>query len=229
MQFFTGVVSLSLQLVGKGKMKRLIGSIVVAGLLMALIAGHASAAAHAQTPTKLKLGYLPVVIYAPIFVGIERGYFAAEGIEIELVSLPSGGADSIVQLAAGNFDLAVTGAGAALWNALAQGLGVKIIAPLHTERPPLATPLVISAARVDEIKRVADLKGKKIAVNGVGSAIEYWVYSALKRDGLSIADVELVAMPFPQMAPALESRAIDAAVITDPLATLAKDQAWWYF
>ena len=178
----------------------------------------------AQQPEALKVGYLPVVIYAPLFVGVDRGYFAAEGLNVELIPLPAGGGDSIIQLAAGNFDLAITGAGAPLWNAAKQGLAFKIVAPLHTERPPLSTPLVISAKRTEEIKTVADLKGKKVAVNNTGSAIEYWVYAAITKAGLSMDDITLVAMPFPQMPPALEAGAIDAAVITDPLATLAKDQ-----
>ncbi|MCS6871708.1 MAG: ABC transporter substrate-binding protein [Anaerolineae bacterium] len=173
---------------------------------------------------KIRLGYLPVITYATFFVGIERGYFAEEGIELELVPLPAGGGDAIVQLAAGNLDVAATGAGATLWNAIALGLPVKIVAPLHTERPPLATPLVISAKRTNEIKSAADLRGKKIAINNVGSAVEYWVFSALKREGVSMDEVTIVPMPFPQMAAALDAGAIDAAVITEPLATLGREQ-----
>ncbi|PJF37138.1 MAG: hypothetical protein CUN49_01800 [Candidatus Thermofonsia Clade 1 bacterium] len=191
--------------------------------LIALLFAVVQPPAHAQGE-KIRLGYLPVITYATFFVGVERGYFAEEGLEIELIPLPAGGGDSIVQLAAGNLDIAATGAGATFWNALALGLPVKIVAPLHTERPPLATPLVISAKRVDEIKSVADLRGKRIAINNVGSAVEYWVYSALKRANISMDEVTIVTMPFPQMAAALDAEAIDAAVITEPLATLGRDQ-----
>jgi len=191
--------------------------------LVALSLSFAQPSAYAQSE-KVRLGYIPVITYATFFVGVERGYFAEEGIEIELVPLPAGGGDSIVQLAAGNLDVAATGAGAALWNAIALGFPVKIVAPLHTERPPLATPLVISAKRTDEIKSVADLRGKKIAINNVGSAVEYWVYAALQRGGVSMDEVTTVPMPFPQMAAALDAGAIDAAVITEPLATLGRDQ-----
>ncbi|MCE7946695.1 MAG: ABC transporter substrate-binding protein [Chloroflexi bacterium CFX4] len=200
-------------------MKRLLLSVFVAALAALMV----QPPVHAQTE-KVRLGYLPVITYATFFIGIERGYFAEEGIEIDLLPLPSGGGDSIVQLAAGNLDIAATGAGAALWNAIALGFPVKIVAPLHTERPPLATPLVIAAKRADQIKSVADLKGGKIAINGVGSAVEYWVYAALKREGISMDEVTTVAMPFPQMAAALDAGAVDAAVITEPLATLGRDQ-----
>ncbi|MFQ3535748.1 MAG: ABC transporter substrate-binding protein [Aggregatilineales bacterium] len=200
-------------------MRRL--ALMFAVLALLLMAVQLPVQAQSET---VRLGYLPVITYATFFVGIERGYFAEEGIEIELVPLPAGGGDSIVQLAAGNLDVAATGAGATLWNAIALGLPVKIVAPLHTERPPLATPLVISAKRVDEIKSPADLRGKQIAINNVGSAVEYWVYAALQRSGVSMDEVTIVSMPFPQMAAALDAGAIDAAVLTEPLATLGRDQ-----
>jgi NitT/TauT family transport system substrate-binding protein len=201
--------------------KRILLAALAAGVVLA--AGGNPAPSQAQTDNKIRLGFIPV-IYAPIYVAQERGYFAEEGVEVELLPVPAGAGDSIVQLAAGNFDMAVTGAGAPLFNAAYQGLGFKVVAPLHTERAPMSTPLVISAKRTDEIKQVSDLFGKKIAINNTGSAVEYWVYTALGKNGLNMADITIVTMPFPQMAEALENGAIDAAVITEPLMTLALDQ-----
>src|SRR5688572_27935181 len=108
--------------------------------------------------TKVRLSYVPMMIFAPLFVANERGYFREEGIEVEL-SPVQGGSDSVVQLAAGNFDVAVGGAGAGLFNAAQRGVKFTIVAPMHSEKPPLTSPLVISAKRTDEFKTVADLKG----------------------------------------------------------------------
>jgi NMT1-like family len=59
-----------------------------------------STQAHAQGKKEVvKLGYVPVLIYAPLYVATERGYFADEGIEVQLTPL-QGGSDSVVQLAA---------------------------------------------------------------------------------------------------------------------------------
>ncbi len=171
----------------------------------------------------IRLGYIPVIIFAPLFVGIERGYFAEEGLNLDLVPIQSTN-DAVVQLAVGDFDVAIIGGNAGLFNAISRGLRFQIIAPMHSERPPLATPLVISADRVDEIQSVADLRGKRIAVNGIGAAIEYWVDQALAQEGLSIDDVEVTAMRFPDMPAALASGTLDAAVITEPLVTINKDQ-----
>jgi NitT/TauT family transport system substrate-binding protein len=172
--------------------------------------------------TKVRIGYVPVMIFAPLFVANERGYFKEEGIEVEL-SPVQGGSDSVVQLAAGNFDAAVGGAGAGLFNAAQRGVKFTIVAPMHSEKPPLTSPLVISAKRADEIKSVADLKGKKVAINATGAATEYWLAQALEKNGLTINDVEVTTVAFPQVPAALESRSIDAAILGEPLTTINED------
>jgi len=47
---------------------------------------------------------------------------------------------------------------------------------------------------------------------------------ALKRDGLGLKDVQIKIMPFPDMVPALESGAIEAAILTEPFPTLAEER-----
>jgi NitT/TauT family transport system substrate-binding protein len=201
----------------------LLASLLAACSAQAPAAAPAEAPAGAATTTTIRTGYVPVLIYAPLFVALERGYFAEEGLTVELLPI-QGGSESVVQLAAGNFDAAVGGAGAGLFNAAARGVEFTIVAPMHSERPPLASPLVISAARADEIKSVADLKGKKVAINAVGAATEYWLAQALASGGLSAADVEITAVPFRDVPAALESRSIDAAILGEPLATINQDK-----
>ena len=179
----------------------------------------AGTAAPATALVTIKTGFIPVVIYAPLYVGIERGYFAAEGLNIELTPIVSGN-EAVVQLAAGNFDVSMGGANAGLFNAAARGVTFSVVAPLHTERPPITSPLVISAKRTDEFKTIADLKGKKVAVNAIGTATEYWVNQALATAGLTMADIEIVGLPFADIPGALEGGSIDAAILTDPGATI---------
>jgi NitT/TauT family transport system substrate-binding protein len=170
-------------------------------------------------PVTLRMGYLPNIIQAPLYVGIERGYFAEEGIEFDLETISSGN-DAVVQLVAGNFDVAMGGANAGLYNAAERGLDFKIVAPMHSESAPMATPLVISADRADEITSVADLEGKTVAVHAFGAAIEYWMQEALAQGGLTLDDVEMEAVLFPNMPAALQNGDIDAAVLTEPLVTI---------
>ncbi|CAN5784296.1 ABC transporter substrate-binding protein [soil metagenome] len=192
----------------------------------------ASAVQRAGTPvtapeapgdlTSVKMGFVPVSIFAPVFVGKEKGYFAEEGIDLALEPFP-GGADPVVLTASGQLDLAIGGAGPAFWNAVAQGLPITVIAPGHAEGNPVATPLMISAekCRSGEITSIADLEGKRVSVNAPG-ATEYWLNSALSTGGLTINDIELQALAFPDAVAALQAGAIDAAMVGEPLATKAE-------
>lgn len=187
-------------------------------------AATAAPAAPSGDLVTLRTGYIRQnIIYAPLYVAIERGYFAEEGINIELTPIQSGN-EAVVQLAAGNFDVSLGGAGAGLFNAAQRGVKFTIMAPLHSERPPVASPLVVSSKRAGEFTSIADLKGKKVAVNGRGVGTEYWLYQALAKGGLTMNDIEFVAMPFPEMPAALENGSLDAAILTEPLTTISKDK-----
>lgn len=185
-------------------------------------AGPTASGGPVGNAVAVRLGYVPVMIYAPLFVAQERGYFTAEGLNVELVPI-QGGSESVVQLAAGNFDVAVGGAGAGFFNAAARGVKFTVVAPMHSERPPLTSPLVISAKRKDEIKSVADLKGKKVAINATGAATEYWLAQALAKANLTMNDIELQTVPFRDVPAALENGSLDASILGEPLTTINED------
>jgi NitT/TauT family transport system substrate-binding protein len=95
---------------------------------------------------------------------------------------------------------------------------------MHSEKAPLTSPLVISAKRKDEIKSVADLKGKKVAINATGAATEYWLAQALEKAGLTLEDIDLQTVPFANVPAALESGSLDAAILGEPLTTINEDK-----
>ncbi|MDR7401171.1 MAG: ABC transporter substrate-binding protein [Armatimonadota bacterium] len=204
----------------------MIGRRLVAGVLAATLAlAAAMSIPAAAQPVRLRVVHVPVLIFAPLYVAIERGYFAREGIEVELITTP-GGVSSFAVLAGGRAEVVVGGLGAALFNAAARGLDFKVVGPVHMERPPVSTPLVISKKAWDsgEIRSVRDLRGRKVSVNVLGSATEFWLHSALLRGGLTIDDVDLVAVNFPEVPAALANGAIAAGLLGEPLATLAEDR-----
>lgn len=181
-----------------------------------------AAATPAAELTKVTMGYVPASIFAPVFVAKEKGYFAEQGIDMNLEPLP-GGSDMVLLTASGDFDAGIGGTGPAFFNAVASGLPIKVIAPGHQEGSPVATPLMISKANCESgaITSVADLKGKKVSVNARG-ATEYWLAQALGTAGLTLDDIQLETLPFPDAVAALQSGAIDAAMVGEPLATKAE-------
>jgi len=54
--------------------------------------------------------------------------------------------------------------------------------------------------------------------------VEWMLDQVLRRDGLTLRVVEVKIMPFPDMVPALESGAVEAAILTEPFPTLAEER-----
>lgn len=173
----------------------------------------------------VRVGHVPVTIYAPLFIADAKGYFTDEGMRVQLLPV-DGGTENVVQVAAGNFDVAGGGIGAGMLNAVQRGVEFEIVAPLHTERPPLTSPLVVSKARYDsgELTKIEDLKGKTVSTNSKGSATEYWLYRALQKGGLDFPDVQVLGVGFRDVAAALQNGSLDAGILGEPLATLAEDK-----
>jgi NitT/TauT family transport system substrate-binding protein len=181
-------------------------------------------AASAQTPLKVRMSVLPIFISAPLFIAQQKGYFEQAGIDFQMTTLWQA-SEIIAAFAAGELDGSAGGFGPAQMNAVAQGaLDVRLVAPLHSEKPPVATPLVVRKALYDDgtVRSVADLKGRRVAINSRGSAVEYWMYAALATGGLTPADVDLVVMSFQDAAVALANGSIDGALIGEPDVTRAE-------
>lgn len=167
----------------------------------------------------IRSGYVPVMIYAPIVLARDRGYYDAAGIDIELTALPTG-RDIVPSLLDGRFDIAAGGPGPDFWQALAAGHDLRLIAPLHAERPPATTPLIVRADLFDsgEITSVDDLRGRPVSSPSAGTPL-FWLHSALASGGLSIDDINLRIVPYDDVGDAFERREIDAALLGEPLVT----------
>jgi ABC-type nitrate/sulfonate/bicarbonate transport system substrate-binding protein len=192
-------------------------AIVVASLVVLA----AAPAAWAQAKPTVKIGYIPTDSFAALFLLADR-HLPAAGINVETVRL-AGGSEIVSQVATGQLQLGGAGMGAAGFNAVVSGLPVEYIAPLHSGYVEDYF-VVRKALWGKEVKRIADLKGRAVALNVRGAAVEWILDLALRRDGLTIKDVQVKIMPFPDMVPALESGAVDAAILSEPFPTLAEEK-----
>jgi NitT/TauT family transport system substrate-binding protein len=180
----------------------------------------ASGGAVAQGPT-VKIGYIPSDSFAVLYLMADR-YLTPDGINAQMVRLP-GGAEIAAQVATGQLQVGGSGMGAAGFNAVASKLPVEFVAPLHYGY--LEDYFTVrKAVWGSQLKRIADLKGRPVALNTRGAAVEWMLDQVLRRDGLTIKDVQVKIMPFPDMVPALESGAVDAGILTEPFPTLAEDK-----
>ena len=187
-----------------------------------------------QEITEVRVGVVPVMIFAPLFIADANGYFADENIVVD-IQRTAGGSEPLAPLASGDLDVIFGGAGAGLFNYANRNVeldgdpGFRIVAGVHSESEPLTSPLVVSKERFDsgEITSVSDLAGGRVAINATGAATEYWLAQALEQGGIGIDDVEVVAVNFPDVAAALNSESadrIDAGILGEPLVSFAENE-----
>ncbi|MCG8564866.1 MAG: ABC transporter substrate-binding protein [Desulfobacterales bacterium] len=126
-------------------------SLVAAMLALALF----TAPAIEARPLKLMLDWVPNVDHLPIYVAQEKGYFAEQNIEVEIIS-PSETSDALKLAASGNVDLAVSYQPQTII-AADQGLQIKAVGPLVVH--PLTTLLFLEKSGIKDPK---ELSGKQI-------------------------------------------------------------------
>lgn len=184
----------------------------LAALAFALAAGQAAA-------ETLKVGYLPVTGHAKFFVAKEYGLFAKEGLDVELIEFHNS-ADGLNAVVAGKLDIGAFGTTAPLAH-IAKGTPLKIIGGIMGEDASIVT----TAPNAGGVKKVADLKGKKIATvrMATGDAV---LRGALRQAGLNWkTDVQIFELKNPPaVLEAIKSGQVDAGVLWGPHDLRAEEQ-----
>src|SRR5512142_483021 len=140
----------------------LLRRLALPALVLALGFAAASAASAQPRPTPVKVGVLKLTSSAPIFVGVEKGFFKEFGVEPELVYFQAA-APIATALAAGQLDVGATGLTAALYNIVLGGEKLWIVADKGREWPgyPLVAIVVQKEAWDGGLRSIKDLKGKR--------------------------------------------------------------------
>lgn len=173
-------------------------------LLYVLVISCIASEVEARRITVAYPGYTAVL---PIIVAIENGYYREEGLEVDLVFMRA----SLVSraLIAGNVDFVALGGGAL--TAIVSG------APLRILLTPNSRPMFYLYTK-PEVQKIADLKGKKVAIGAIGSGADHLFMVALENHGLRPHnDVALMSLgSTSERFASLVSGTTDAAVLSFP-------------
>jgi len=185
--------------------------------------GGAQASAPAAT---VKVGVVRTLTEAGIYVGLERGYFAEQGITLDLENFDTA-AKAVPAVSTDQVDISSGVLSAGLFNAIDRGVDIKITGPVSRQEADLSSNVIlVRKDLVDSgaVRTYADLKGRPFAAPTRGSTIEYALDLAMKRDGLTADDLDWVDLGFPDQLPAFANHAIDAGYNTEPTPTIAANQ-----
>ncbi|WP_328911689.1 MULTISPECIES: ABC transporter substrate-binding protein [unclassified Streptomyces] len=174
-------------------------------------------------PVKIKLGVIPIIDIAPVQLGIKKGFFAKQGLQVTTQN-SQGGAAIVPAVVSGDFQFGYSNL-VSLLIAKSKGVPVRMVSvgarASDNELQDGSGQLLTDDPK---IKTVADLAGKKIAVNTLRGINEVAVRSTLKAHGVSDDGLKLVEVPIPDMPAALHSGQVDAAMLSEPFISVAKDQ-----
>jgi ABC-type nitrate/sulfonate/bicarbonate transport system substrate-binding protein len=165
------------------------------------------------------------LVFAAHYVAHDAGFFRKEGLKVTDRYLVGIASPNAVLAGAADFTI---GSGVAFLRAVSQGQKFKAILNLMDKpttelvlRKDVADAAGITAA-MPMRERVKVLKGKTIAVQGIGSIVHAWQRYVTDLAGLDVdKDVRVAPMDPPAMLPALESKAIDGYASGAPFTTQA--------
>lgn len=159
-----------------------------------------------QSLTKINLpvGYIPNIQFAPLYVGIEKGFFREAGLDVSIDYNMEN--DNAVLLANGNLQFAIL-SGEQVLLGRAQGLPLVYTMAWYQQYP-----VGIAAKATSGISTVADLRGKKIGLPGLYGASYIGAIALLDSAGLTEKDVTLDSIGYNQVEMLLADRE-DAVVV----------------
>ncbi|MCI5837195.1 MAG: ABC transporter substrate-binding protein [Veillonellaceae bacterium] len=192
-------------------------------LILSLCAcGKDSASAPKDNDTHVRIGMLRLANSAPLFIALEKGFFADEGLTVEPVFFEA--AQPIaVAVATNELDVGATGLTAGLYNLAAGGQAPLIVADKGRETPehPLSYLVVTQEAYAQGVHDLTALVGRKIGNTQAGSSFEYMLGNLLERHDLPPDSVQYANLgKTSAVMAALQAQQIDGAILNEPFASM---------
>jgi NitT/TauT family transport system substrate-binding protein len=180
-----------------------------------------------RPPATVRITDIQITSAAGSYIAAERGYFREEGIQAQFIPVPT--ADQITAIVSDSADVAGAAINAQLYNALARGLPLKMMADHGANLMGASAGGVVFRKDLfdsGQIKGPADLKGLKVGTGqppGTSTAdIAFSHY--LEQGGLTEKDVDMTVLAFPDILTAFVSHNIQAAYWQEPFTTIAVKQ-----
>ena len=187
--------------------------------LLACLLAFATVSAVAQPLTPVNVGMTGTTTDVGLYVADKKGLFRAEGLEAKL-SIFDSAARMITLFASGALDVGGGGPSAGLYNAVARGVDIRIVADKNQTVPGRGAQFVVIRKDLVDSGRyrtLADLRGMKIVSPAPGGSSTTTLDKVFEKAGITVNDVERVFMPLPQQVAALANKAVDAALMAEPM------------
>jgi sulfonate transport system substrate-binding protein len=199
-------------------MRKILSTVLIAGLLATAgcrgTSPDGARAGGGTTQVKIMVGGIDKVIYLPAKLTEQLGYFSAEGLDVQLLTEPSGAtAENVliagdVQGVVGFYDHTID----------LQTKGKCVTSVVQFADVPGEVE-VVASAKAGSLRSPADFKGKKLGVTSPGSSTDFLTQYLATKGGLRSGDYTTVKAGAGQtFIAAIDNGGIDAGMTTDPTA-----------
>ncbi len=184
---------------------------------------------------KITVAALPISSTAALHLGIDKGYFAEEGLEVSVQTIPNP-AGAMAALQGDQAQFAYTPSMPML-TAVSEGIDLKAVAAADGypenayqewvdsgKKTAPADDTAVLVGKDSPISSPRDLEGKVVAVPARKAQMEITIASAIKQDGGDPSTVKWIALSFQDMIPALQKGRVDAIGEVTPFIEQAKSQ-----
>lgn len=209
----------------KMKLGQCLFNVLLAGTF--LLSLSLSPSSIAKDLVDVPIGIAPTMTSSAMFIAKEKGYFEEQGINAILNPFRLSGAQMIPFLATGQIYVGGGTINAGMYNAIQGDIPIKLVAEkgsLHPNKGHLA--LIVRKQHIDSgrYKTLKDLKGMTFATPAKGVSQQIIMERYLKLVGLTLSDVRLTHMGYPDMNIALTNGSIDATIQIEPFVASAVEK-----
>jgi len=196
-------------------MRTLVQRIVSVALVTTVLASAWAPAARAAEKVTVGIGGVGLMVYLPTALAKAKGYFAEEGLDVEILDIKGGGSQAASALIGGSVDFSAN----AIDHAIKAKVQKKDLVAVHSHVRLAMMALVVANKYKGEIKSIADLKGRPIGVTSPGSQTHMILGYLLAKNGVKADEVKIIGAGGNTMPLAIEKDAVHAGMMLDPFFT----------
>jgi NitT/TauT family transport system substrate-binding protein len=209
-------------------MRRRLAAILFTGALLATTAacGDDNGGGDDADLDVINVGVIPIVDVAPLFLGIEQGFFEDVNIQVE-TEFAAGGADIVPGVAGGQFDFGFGNILSVMIAGSNPDLDIRVVSNGNNSTGVQGNDFgSIMVATDSPYQSASDLEGATVAINTLNAIAQLVVQASVEADGGDPSTIEFVALPFPEMPAALDNGDVDAAFPVEPFQTIIESNGF---
>jgi sulfonate transport system substrate-binding protein len=193
-------------------------------VLLTVLVSTGPPASWAAEKVTVGVGGVALMVYLPTALAKSKGYFAEEGLDVEILDIKGGGSQAASALIGGSVDFSAN----AIDHAIKAKVQKKDLVAVHSHVRLPVMGLVVANKYKGEIRSLADLRGRPVGVTSPGSQTHMVLGFLLAKSGVKADEVKIIGAGGSTMPLAIEKDSVHAGMMVDPFFTVFLKQGKGY-